>query len=337
MAVSSIPAYTPVEGWERLPAGYSHRDVAAVAVDPAGRVYLFCRGEHPVLVYERDGRFVRSWGEGVFSMRAHGITVAPDGAVWCVDDGAHTVRKFTPDGALLLTLGTSGRPSDTGYDGKSVASIARGGPPFNRPTNVAVAPNGDLYVSDGYGNARVHRFSARGELLASWGEPGTGRGQFMLPHGIAVHRDGRVFVCDRENDRIQIFSPDGEFLAEWTALQRPTQLAFDGRGRAYVGELCWRAGMTSFRHGTIARHLPSRIAILDETGAVVARLGDRGPLDERWGAADPCLPGNFCAPHGLALDANGDLYVAEVTWTIGVSKDLVPADCHTFQKLALSR
>ena len=332
-----MPAYTPVERWEQLPRGYAHRDVAAVAADGSGRVYLFCRGEHPVLVYTHDGRFVRSWGEGLFTMRAHGITAAPDGAIWCVDDGDHTARKFTPDGALLLTLGASGRPSDTGYDGQRVDTIARGGPPFNRPTNLAVAPNGDLYVADGYGNARVHRFSARGELLASWGEPGTGPGQFMLPHGIAVHRDGRVFVCDRENDRVQIFSPDGEFLAEWTGVQRPTQLVFDRRGRAFVAELCWRAGMLSFRRGPIAGTLPSRIAILDDRGTVIARLGDTGPLDPTWGAADPCLSGNFCAPHGLALDPDGDLYVAEVTWTIGVSKGLVPPDCHTFRKLALAR
>ena len=328
--------YDVVEGWERLPAGFSHPDVAAVAVDRSGRVYLFCRAEHPVLVYERDGRFVRSWGEGMFTMRAHGITVAPDGAVWCVDDGDQTARKFEPDGRLLLTLGTSGRASDTGYDGKTVASIARGGPPFNRPTNLAVAPSGDLYVTDGYGNARVHRFSATGELIGSWGEPGVGPGQFMLPHGIAVHRDGRVFVADRENDRIQIFSPDGEFLAQWD-VQRPTQLAFDAKGNAVVAELPWRAGSMSFRNGRVASHRPGRVSILDGSGVLIARLGDEGPLDPTWGLADPCRPGNFCAPHGLAIDPNGDLYVAEVTATIGVRPGLVRPDCHTLQKFALAR
>ena len=328
--------YDVVEGWEQLPAGFSHPDVAAVAVDRSGRVYLFCRAEHPVLVYERDGRFVRSWGEGVFTMRAHGITVAPDGSVWCVDDGDQTARQFDPDGRLLLTLGTSGRASDTGYDGKTVTSIARGGPPFNRPTNLAVAPSGELYVTDGYGNARVHRFSAKGDLIGSWGEPGVGPGQFMLPHGIAVHDDGRVFVADRENDRIQIFSPDGEFLGEWN-VQRPTQLAFDAKGNAVVAELPWRAGSTSFRNGRVATHLPGRVSILDASGVVIARLGDAGPIDPTWGAADPCLPGNFCAPHGLAIDPNGDLYVAEVTATIGVRPGLVAPDCHTLQKFALAR
>ena len=332
MTVTRTPQYEVVAGWEQLPAGYEHPDVADVAVDSNGRVYLFCRSEHPVLVYERDGRFVRSWGEGVFTMRAHGITMAPDDTLWFTDDGDQTVRHFTRDGRLLGTIGRSGQASDTGYDGKTVTSITHGGPPFNRPTNVAIAPNGDLYVSDGYGNARVHHFSAGGVLRRSWGEPGSGPGQFMIPHGIAVHPDGRVFVCDRENDRVQIFSPDGEFLGEWTEVQRPTKLVFDQRGVAIVGELSWRAGLRSFRNGPIERDTASWIAFVDPAGSLMARLGDQGPVDPTWGAADPCRAGNFCAPHGLALDPNGDLYVAEVTWTIGTSKRLVAAGCHTIQK-----
>ena len=236
---------------------------------------------------------------------------------------AWMLAQFTRDGKLLLTLGdNAGKPSDSGYDGSNLTTITRGAPPFNRPTNLTVAPNGDLYVSDGYGNARVHRFSPSGQLLASWGEPGTGPGQFMLPHGIAVDATGTVFVCDRESDRIQVFTAEGRFIREITDVQRPTQIVL-ARGRMYVSELGWRAGQRSFRHGPIERDLPSRVSVLDANGAVVARLG--GP--------DPCAPGSFCAPHGLAVDANGDLYVAEVVWTIAGKAGLVPPDCHTVQKL----
>ena len=318
--------YRAVADWEQLAAGYTHPDVAAVAVNSKGRVYLFCRAEHPILIYERDGRFVGSWGEGMFTMRTHGITIAPDDSVWCTDDAGHSVRKFTPDGTLLLTLGdNAGKPSDSGYDGSNITTIVRGAPPFNRPTNLAVAPNGDLYVSDGYGNARVHRFSATGKLLGSWGGPGTGPGQFMLPHGVAVDATGNVYVCDRESDRIQVFTAEGRFVREITNVQRPTQIVL-ARGFMYVSELGWRAGQRSFRHGPIEYDLPSRVSVLDANGTVVTRLGGTAP----------CAPGSFCAPHGLAVDANGDLYVAEVVWTIAGKAGLMPPDCHTIQKLALA-
>src|SRR5213594_1907787 len=302
MKIDVSPTYHAVAGWEQLPAGFTHPDVAAVAVNSKGRVYLFCRAEHPVLIYERDGRFVGEWGEGVFTMRTHGIAIAPDDSVWCVDD--------------------AGTPSDSGYDGSNLTTIVRGAPPFNRPTNLAVAPHGDLYVSDGYGNARVHRFSSGGKLIASWGEPGTGPGQFMLPHGIAVDPTGNVFVCDRESDRIQVFTAEGRYLREITDVQRPTQVVL-AKGLMYVSELGWPAGQRSFRNGPITRDLPARVSVLDMNGTVITRIG----------GTDPCAPGSFCAPHGLAVDANGDLYVAEVVWTIAGKAGLVPPDCHTIQKL----
>ena len=325
MATTSGLSYGVVEGWEQLPAGYEHRDVAGVAVDGEDRIFLICRGDHPIIVYDRTGKFVGSWGEGEFTYRTHGITVGPDEMLYCTDDGNHTVRKFTPDGKLLMTLGTMNTPSDTGYNGKDTGTVARPGGPFNRPTNLAVGPKGDLYVSDGYGNCRVHRFSPSGELKHSWGLPGGGPGQFYLPHGIAVAADGRVFVCDRENDRIQIFSPDGEYLDEWTDTQRPTHLVFDAQGRAYVSELWWHKGQTSQRHGPIETARHGRVSVHDTEGRVLAR----------WGSADACAPGSFAAPHGLAVDSRGDIYVSEVTWTFAVSRGLAPAGCHTFQKFAL--
>ena len=318
--------YEVMEGWEQLPAGYEHRDVAGVAVDADDRAFLICRGDHPIIVYDRRGNFVGSWGEGEFTYRTHGITVGPDGTIWCTDDGNHTVRQFTPSGKLLMTLGTLNTPSDTGYDGKSTLTVSRPGGPCNRPTNLAVGPTGDLYISDGYGNCRVHRFSRNGELLRSWGVPGTGPGQFYLPHGIAVAADGRVFVCDRENDRIQIFSPDGEYLGEWTDTQRPTHLVFDGQGRAYVSELGWYQGQTSQRLGAIQEARYGRVSVYDRDGGVLAR----------WGTPDTCASGSFAAAHGIAVDSRGDIYVSEVTWTFAVSRGYAPAGCHTFQKFALT-
>jgi len=325
MANTSGLRYEVVEGWEQLPSGYLHRDVAGVAVDLEDRVFLICRGDHPILMYDSKGKFLGSWGEGDFTYRTHGITVGPDNSVYCTDDGNHTIRKFTPNGKLLMTLGTMNTPSDTGYDGKDTRTVSRAGAPFNRPTNIAVGPTGDLYVSDGYGNCRVHQFGTNGELKRSWGTPGQGPGEFFLPHGISVHADGRVFVCDRENDRIQIFSPDGEYLTEWTDTRRPTHLVFDGQGRAYVSELWWQPGQTSGRYGPAGDTRSGRASVYDGEGRVLAR----------WGGPDPVAAGSFAAPHGLAVDSRHDVYVSEVTWTFAGSRGHVPESCHTFQKFAL--
>src|SRR6266478_5003428 len=307
MAPGSTLRYEVVQGWEQLPPGYVHRDVAGVATDSEDRVYLICRGDHPIIVYDTNGKFLRSWGQGEFTYRTHGITVGPDEMLYCTDDGNHTVRKFTPDGKLLMTMGTMNKPSDTGYNGKDTGTVSRAGGPFNRPTNLAVGPKGDLYVSDGYGNCRVHRFSPSGELKQSWGVSGKGPGQFHLPHGIAAAADGRIFVCDRENDRIQIFSPDGEYLSEWTDTQRPTHLVFDGQGR------------------TITEPLYGRVSVFDRDGHLLTR----------WGTPEATAPGSFAAPHGIAVDSTSAIYVAEVTWTFAESRGRVPAGCHTFQKFTL--
>ena len=325
MTQSEAPKYAVVEGWEQLPGGYAHRDVAGVAVDLENRVFLICRGDHPIIMYDERGKFLGSWGEGDFTYRTHGISIGPDNSVYCTDDGNHTIRKFTPSGKLLMTLGVMNTPSDTGYDGKDTRTVTRPGAPFNRPTNIAVAPTGDLYVSDGYGNCRVHQFSPGGQLKRSWGTPGQAPGEFFLPHGIAVATDGRVFVCDRENDRIQIFSPDGEYLTEWTDTRRPTHLVFDAQGRAYVSELWWQPGQTSHRYGPAGDIRSGRVSVYDRDGRVIAR----------WGGPDPTVAGSFAAPHGLAVDLRRDVYVSEVTWTFAASRGHVPESCHSFQKFAL--
>jgi hypothetical protein len=286
-------------------------------------VYVFNRSEHPVIVYESDGRFVRSWGEGVFT-RPHGITIHDD-IVYCADDTDHTVRALTLEGELLWTLGTLNQPSDTGYSPQgrtNLLSIRRGAGPFNRPTRLAIAPGGDLYVSDGYGNARIHRFSADRQLIQSWGEPGTDPGQFNLPHSIWVHTDGRVFVCDRENDRIQIFGPSGELLSMWTNVARPGDLLIDRAGRVFLGEMAWN---------TDEAHMTGQ-PFLEARSAQISIRDLEGNLLSRWGGEDPCAPGSFASPHGMGLDSQGSLYVAEVTHTaLSRSNRWTPA-CHSLQK-----
>jgi hypothetical protein len=268
---------------------------------------------------------VGSWGEGVFT-RPHGITIHAD-VVYCADDTDHTVRAFTLEGKLLWTLGTLNQPSDTGYspEGRSnLLSIRRGAGPFNRPTRLAVAPNGDLYVSDGYGNARIHRFSADRQLIQSWGEPGKEPGQFHLPHSVWVHTDGRVFVCDRENDRVQIFSPSGELLTIWTNVTRPGDLWIDAAGHVFVGEMAWNMDETHLNGQPFAEARSAQMSVRDLEGNLLTR----------WGGDDPCEPGSFASPHGLCLDSHGDLYVGEVIHTALSRGGRWHPGCDALQKFA---
>jgi DNA-binding beta-propeller fold protein YncE len=308
--------------WAQLPPGQRWGEAVGVAVGAEDRVYVFNRGEIPVMVFAPDGVFLSSWGKGLFR-RPHGIAVGPDGAIYCTDDYDHTVKKFTPDGRLLLTLGTSGRPSDTGATSIDYRTVRRAAGPFHYPTNVAFSVQGDLYVSDGYGNARIHRFAADGRLLSSWGEPGDGPGQFHVPHGIAVDRQGTVYVADRENSRIQLFTPDGKWLGEWTDVARPCQVAIDGQGWIYVAELGFHAG----RWPGTATPTP------DAPGGRVSIFSPAGELLARWGGGrNPTATGDFFAPHDVCVDSRGDLYVAEVVLSAGGNRGLVAPDCHTLQK-----
>jgi DNA-binding beta-propeller fold protein YncE len=291
-----------------------------VATDSKDNVYLMTRMDAWLIVYDRDGNFFRSWGEGLFTPMTHGIAIGPDDMVYTVDDGDHTVRKFTPEGKQLMMIGTPGKASDTGYDGKTHGSIKRGGPPFNRPTDVAVAPDGELYVCDGYGNARVHRFQADGTLIQSWGEPGSGPAS-SASRTASIAPDDRL-VTDRENDRSHL--RDGQPPGYVDPCQRPRTSAFGSDGYVYVSELWWRVGQSSFVHGEIKWDLPGRVSIFDLQGNVITR----------WGGADREAPGYFVAPHTLCLDSRGDMYVGEVTWTFGVSRGGVREDAHTFQKFA---
>ena len=307
---SAAYTYQVVEGWGKLPDGWTFKEAAAVGVDSKDNVYVFNRGEHPMIVFDREGNFLRSWGEGVFP-RAHGITIMPDDTIFCTDDGDHTVRKCTLDGQVLLTLGISGKPA-----------AFMSGDPFNRCTHVAMDPaNGDFYVSDGYGNARVHKYSPDGKLLFSWGESGTGPGQFNIAHNICTDKDGWVYVADRENHRIQVFDKNGKFETQWVDMARPCGLYIDqsGEQRVYVGELGVAIGSNDQAFG-----LGPRVTIMDIKGNVLARLGD-GPESEE--------PGRFIAPHGVCIDSRGDIYVGEVSWTHTGSRLNPPRELRSLQKL----
>jgi DNA-binding beta-propeller fold protein YncE len=274
-----------------------------------------------MIVFDREGEFIAAWGEGRFKS-PHGIFIDRDDQLWLTDDKDHTVHKFTPDGKRLLTIGESGKASDTAYE-IGVSPVLRSAGPFNRVTKVAVAPRGELYVADGYGNARVHKFSADGQLLFSWGEPGRGPGQFILPHGIAVDSAGLVYVADRENSRVQLFSADGDYLREWTFLNRPYDIYIDERDTLYIAEggfLNKRAEGCLGAHDQAmvlppAGHSPfARVTVCDREPNIMAQIGDD----------DPALRGTFIAPHCIWADRAGDFYVGETVVQSGAAKRMAP-------------
>ncbi len=294
--------------WAQLPEGGSFREVVDVVVDRNDRVYVFTRGEHPVIVFEQDGSFVTSWGQGMFT-RPHGLTLGPDGeSLWCVDDVGHCIFKFSLDGDLLLTIGSPGQ-----------GSSRHSGEPFNQPTKVAFDPeNGDLYISDGYGNARVHKYTAEGEHLFSWGDYGTDPGEFNLVHSVCTDAAGQVYVADRENHRVQIFDREGTYLAQWNNLHRPCGLHIEG-DRAYIGQLPSHLDVNAD-----FPNLGACVSIHDLTGRRLARLGAPHAGEEA---------GQFTAPHGIAVDSHGDIYVGEVSWSAYGRRLDPPREARSFRKL----
>lgn len=316
--------FQATEQWAQWPADWDIHEVSSIATDSQDRVYVFNRSPRPVAVFDREGQFLHSWGEGMLS-RAHGIYIDAHDMVYCVDDLGHTVSKFTSDGELLFRIGTPGKPSDTGATSIDYRTIKYVGPPFNFPTNLAVAPTGELYVADGYGNTRIHKFSETGELIFSWGAPGSGPGEFQVPHGIAISHNGTVFIADRENSRLQLFSPAGEFLTEWTDIARPCDVKIAPDGNVYVAELGYRAGMWP---GTVAPFpgaTGGRVSIFNPEGKLLARFG---------GGESPYSAGDFFAPHAIWLDSRGDFYLAEVCYT--ASRNVPPEEgrYHTLQKFS---
>ena len=265
--------YEPIPDFLKLPAQESFGLVSRVATDSQDRVYVFQRKDPPVVVFDREGKYLGAWGSGAIK-DPHGLKIVDD-VVYTTDRSDSVARSFTLDGKPLLQLGTPGVHSDTGCVGSPWLALRAAGP-FNHPTEMMVHPNGDIYVTDGYRNSRVHRFTRDGKLVTSWGTPGAGEGQFHLPHSIAFDGDGKLYVADRSNKRIQIFTPEGKFLGMWTGMGGPNDISRGKDGNYYIAE--------QEDDGK-----PAYVCVRDAKGAVLARMESRHV-------------------HGVGVDSRGDIY-----------------------------
>jgi peptidylamidoglycolate lyase len=294
-AVADDYSYSVVHGWPSLPEGRALGRASGVAVDSHNHVFVFHSVDRDwtdpfpdapiegttVAVFDGvTGELIAEWGDGVFVM-PHGLTVDSEDNVWLTDVGRHQVFKFSHDGELLLALGENRVP---GADSEH----------FNLPTDVAVIDGGGFFVSDGYGNSRVLKFSSEGEFEFQWGTKGSGEGDFDLPHGLAVDDAGRLYVADRSNSRIQIFDREGSFIAQWPR---------DKVGRPY-GVAVSKAGSVFVVDGGDQPTSPpdrSRVIRLSLTGSTETEFGRFGNYD-----------GQFQMGHDLAIGQDGAVYVVDI-------------------------
>jgi DNA-binding beta-propeller fold protein YncE len=256
-----------------LPAGWKWGWVSSIACDSQDRLFVHSRSDHPLIVFDSGGKFLDSWGVGFLEPeQAHGVSVGSNDSVFCTEL-SHCVYRFDAGGKLTMTVGTPGKPSTAD------------GAPFNKPTDAAEDEEGNVYVSDGYENHCLHKFDRDGNLIDSWGEAGTGPGQFATVHCVRLDRYGRVWVCDRENNRVQIFDAEMRFIEQWTDLHRPCSLVFNDRENI----VC----IAEIEH---------RVSIWTLEGKLLECLGgsqDKGGLFSGY-------------PHGICADGSGALYVSEV-------------------------
>jgi DNA-binding beta-propeller fold protein YncE len=268
--------YEVVPDWPQLPDGVNFRETASAAVDSRGHVFVFHRGPKPIMEFDRDGAFIRSWGDGTF-VNPHALRFDPEGNLWAVDNGGHFIVKMSPSGRIKMVLGRRDLPGTTD-------SL------FNGPTDIAFAPNGDLYVTDGYGNSRVVKFTSNGVFLKSWGRKGTGPSEFNTPHTVVVDKKGLVYVGDRENNRIQIFDSEGTLLKQWTHLGSPWGLYLTPDETLYMCD-----GRSN-----------NRVLKINLDGQVLGAFGSPGKL-----------PGQFIFAHNISVSPAGEIYVAEIlNWRV---------------------
>jgi DNA-binding beta-propeller fold protein YncE len=262
--------YEAVENWAQLPPGTKWETTSAVDIDSKGNVFVFQRGEpSKVIVFDSKGKFLRSWGEKMFPS-AHGLRIDRQDNVWVTDRGLHQVLKFTPEGKLLLELGRKGVAGDN----NSTDAL-------NGPSDVVLASNGTIFVSDGESpNTRVVKFSKEGKFIKFWGSKGSGPGQFDVPHSIVMDSKGRLYVADRTNKRVQVFDQEGNYISQMTNAGTPYGLFMAKNDILYVSD-----GTQGQEH----------VTILDTKDDNV--LGEFGGLK---------------GPHMLTVDSAGAIYVAEV-------------------------
>ncbi|MSQ06515.1 MAG: hypothetical protein EXR54_04720 [Dehalococcoidia bacterium] len=268
--------YTEIQNFAKLPEGETFGTVSSLATDSKDNLYVFQRKDPPIVIFDPDGNYIGSWGNAAINL-PHGFNIVDD-LVYLTDREDSVCLKYTLEGKPLQILGQRGVHSNTGCE-KAGELVPRSSGPFNFPTEMYPAPNGDLYVSDGYRNARIHRFSSDGQLIASWGAPGKGGpGQFHLPHSILVDQESLLYVCDRENSRIQIFTGEGEFVTMWTDMTRPNDISEDTEGNFFVAE-------------SSVKGSKPRVSIRNRQGGIMAE----------W----ECRPA-----HGLWADSKSNVYLA---------------------------
>ena len=264
--------YAPVAGWAELPKDVAFVGVNGIDVDSFGRVYAAGGDENAILVFAPDGKFLRAWGKGTIKEK-HQLRIF-NNKVYVADTGLHQMYEFDLNGKLLRSFGTRGK-------------AGLGENEFNQPTDIAFGPKGDMFITDGYGNSRVVRLAPDGSFRLTWGKKGDKPGEFVYPHNIVIDKAGLVYVADRGNNRVQIFTPEGRFLRQWTNVGKPFGLLLTDDGTMFVSD-----GNPDGPH---------RILAMDLDGKLLGQFGSTGKG-----------PGQFDVPHSVAIDAEKNLYVAEV-------------------------
>jgi NHL repeat len=282
--------YDVISSWPARPKNLNWGAMAGIAISPSDQIWTFNRGAVPVQVYTAEGVLVRSWGEGQFR-EPHQVRFDREGFVWLVDSGQHVVKKFTPEGKLLLTLGT---PDEPGADSTHL----------NRPTDVAITPGGQIFVADGYGNNRIVHFNDHGQFVGTWGSLGSAPGQFSLPHSIAVDSRGRLFVADRNNARVQVFNQAGQFLDEWRDLLVPWHIVINERDEIFV------CGSSPMRWAKIP--IPGLIVGIPPKDQLIMVFTGDGRAIQLFTFPKGQHPGELDWVHGLAVDRRGNLYLGDI-------------------------